>query len=886
LPPQTAFATAPYSIYRKGSFKRAPSRFSYAVTQATTGQKPQIVCFSEEGQRDGMIDTVKHSYKLDDAADNVVTIESIPINELKSTKCASHDILVIFESGRVCCLSSDLEITRWDSTLGKHDLDSGIAVEYAALTTAKSAVSGILRSRQDVAPGLDPKLEETADILDLTPVLCMIRRTSLQKRTLAIYQLQPRSPDIITLQTPLKHLLTWDLPQPTATGVLETAKRVYHLHPTSGVLHELASGHLISYDFSTTIPKIYSELHIPESDTKSFLRVSADLVFTTSRQAWGMFDVRYASLQARLPIEDSKGLSNESKKRKHAEQEPLQRSDDTPVLVSYFADLRVVVAINNHEIIGLQLGQEIPRKRVKSSGSLLIDSIGKGAPSNHSWRANAALVKDSPQWQEWQKKSHKLDKYASKGKVADFERLIGNELKIGSALSKTVNIESSILENGTTNSLSTSDAQDGVSASEAALGKTGSASSSGDDLVKWQLPTVIPISQRVSYRHVALYALCKIFHLKDPESELGQGPANILKAELFPPNVFQWLLASGNITKESIGRAIMESSTGSSDAMPPIADGDIIQAIADFDPELHILAAVLNSQHFLPVGEVVQAVKILVQSMDDPLKDSRISGLLTNGTTSEDDHMDAELASEFDAADHELNRAQWILANGDFIRSQVLPTALTRLHTFSTTVISTTLRSMLRRSDLESLIQILHSELRNGGWTSTYLGSEIQQTEDDVEYDNQAVAIIASLLSCSIDAIGVSTWLTGVGGSPTNTVEDIIVDLQLDADDALNGFWEARYIRGLLGEFLQYTSNIEKTHRPKNEVLQQQRKPFSADATEDDALPMLPLGGKIDLGIEKLKLGKGGRKEERSKREMGMLISKRVPKYSFERIVI
>jgi hypothetical protein len=49
---------------------------------------------------------------------------------------------------------------------------------------------------------------------------------------------------------------------------------------------------------------------------------------------------------------------------------------------------------------------------------------------------------------------------------------------------------------------------------------------------------------------------------------------------------------------------------------------------------------------------------------------------------------------------------------------------------------------------------------------------------------------------------------------------------------------------------------------------------------------MLPLGGKIDLGIEKMKLGKGGRKEERSKREMGMLISKRVPKYSFERIVI
>jgi hypothetical protein len=55
---------------------------------------------------------------------------------------------------------------------------------------------------------------------------------------------------------------------------------------------------------------------------------------------------------------------------------------------------------------------------------------------------------------------------------------------------------------------------------------------------------------------------------------------------------------------------------------------------------------------------------------------------------------------------------------------------------------------------------------------------------------------------------------------------------------------------------------------------------------KEDDLPMLPLGGRGDMGIEKTKQGKGGRREERSKREIGMLISKKVPKYSFERIVI
>jgi hypothetical protein len=40
------------------------------------------------------------------------------------------------------------------------------------------------------------------------------------------------------------------------------------------------------------------------------------------------------------------------------------------------------------------------------------------------------------------------------------------------------------------------------------------------------------------------------------------------------------------------------------------------------------------------------------------------------------------------------------------------------------------------------------------------------------------------------------------------------------------------------------------------------------------------------MGVGMMKNGKGGKKEQRSKREMGMLISKKVPKYSFERITI
>ena len=92
-------------------------------------------------------------------------------------------------------------------------------------------------------------------------------------------------------------------------------------------------------------------------------------------------------------------------------------------------------------------------------------------------------------------------------------------------------------------------------------------------------------------------------------------------------------------------------------------------------------------------------------------------------------------------------------------------------------------------------------------------------------------------------------------------------------------------MRGLLSEFLRFASNVPKSQKPSGKRLESLSKPFAVTKDEDD-LPMLPLGAKPDMGVERMKAGKGGRREERSKREMGMLISKRVPKYTFERIVI
>jgi hypothetical protein len=303
---------------------------------------------------------------------------------------------------------------------------------------------------------------------------------------------------------------------------------------------------------------------------------------------------------------------------------------------------------------------------------------------------------------------------------------------------------------------------------------------------------------------------------------------------------------------------------------------------------LHILSAILNHGHFLPVGEVVQSVKILMQSLDDQPKAETAPKLLTNGTEPTE-AMDMDIASELEAASHEIDRALAKLDDGPSVLSGTLRPALMRLHTFPASAISSTLRSMLSRHDLESLIKLLHHELKNGGWTSPYdfgdadadADAEDAPSDPSDDIDDSAVAIIASLLSCTLDAIGPALWLTPVGDTSTET---LIQTLRSDAEEALTGFWEARYIRGILSELLRYSAQVPKSQKPSAKVLEKSGKPFAVKE-QGGEMAMLPLGSRPDMGVKKVK-GRAGQRKERSAREMGMLISKRVPKYGLERIAV
>jgi hypothetical protein len=870
LPPSTTFTLAPLSIYRKGSSKTSSQRYTYAsVTGSTQTDKSQLICFHEKSLGD-RTETAKTAYAPSTGA-QILALDALPVTPGGSTTSSTHDILATFDNGDVICLSANLEIVRWAATLNSAKV--GGAIEHVSTAPAKAVTRGLLRNREDIASLLDPTPSDASDLLELTQILCIVGRNSSGSATLSLVQIQPRSPDLTTAPlSPLKHLVSWDLKKPSKALNLTTPGTQYVLHASSGILHQLVGTTLISYDFSDNVPKLYSELTLPGSGIDSFLRLSQDTLLTTSRQTCRLFDAKFNTLQAVHSLDTFSSMSDAAspaKKRKLSQPETTEQSSQVNLL-AYYADHDLVVAVRESEVIGMQLDGSFTHKRPRQEGTLLSDALGKGVSS-----ANAREA------EKWSERKAKLDRYASRGKISKFEKALAGDLGI--------EIESNLLVFKEENEMNGGPLTNGMGPKipdeDAMALDLDQDNDAEDDSRQWKMPSVVTDARKPQFRRYALYALSKIFRSTTTAQD-DVSASSTLKIHFFPPNVFQWLLHTGHLSAASIRHAMLEDSPENAQLSSSVVDGDIVKSLVDYDPDLHILSAILNYSGHLPVGEVVQAIKLLMQSLDEQPKAQDETKLLTNGTAPSDEEMDVDITSELDAATHEVDHALSVLDHGLLIRSHTLRPALIRLHSFSPRIITSTLRSMLPRHDLEALISLLHLEMKNGGWSSPYDGSDSDMEWLNESPDDHAVAIIASLLSCTLDAIGAGAWLATVGNTgDSDSSEDIIDALQSDTSEALNGFWEARYMRGLLGEFLRFASNLPKSHKPSSKSLEKQGKPFAV--TQDDGeLPMLPLGGKPDMGIEKMKPGRGGKKEERSKREMGLLISKKVPKYSFERIVI
>lgn len=823
------------------------------------------MCFHEKLLGENA-ETAKTTYTPASDA-RLLAFDTIPVPSGGSSTTATHDVLATFDNGDVICLSADIQVVRWVTSL-KSSVPKLGSIEHISTATAKAVTRGLLRNREDIAAVLTSSANNASDLLELTQVLCVVGRKANGTSTLSLVAIQPRSPDLTTPQlSPLKHLVTWDLPSPTNAPKAPKEPPQFSLHASNGVVYILANNTLLSYDFTGTVPRLYSELVVPGTGVDSLLRLSQDLILIISRQTCRVFDTKYNTLQMTHSmdlISSTPDVTSPAKKRKLSQATAEDNLGSPYHMVAYHADQDLVVAVRESEIIGMHLGASFSRKRIKTEGILLSEALGKGV---------GTVAKDISL--KWQERKAKLDRYASKGSINKFEETFASGLGVPlEAANSHTKQENEVTGGPLTNGIGPKIPD------EDAIAIDFEDDNAEDELRSWKVPSVTNATRRQQSRQYASYALSKIF--RPSKGTKSNDSQNILEIDFFAPNVFQWLLQTGNLSAASIRHAILAETPDSAQDLSLIADGDVVKAIVDFDPELHMLSAVLNDSGFLPIGEVVQAIRVLMQSLDEQAKQDN-TNLLTNGTAPSEEEMDVDIASELAAASHEMDHAMSVLDHGLLIRSHTLRPALIRLHSFAPRLVTTTLRSMLSRRNLESLVNVLHLEMKNEGWSLPYDSSEIDLSNDTP--DDHAVAIIASLLSCTLDAVGAAAWLASAGSpAGSEASEDTIYSLHSDTSEALIGFFEARYMRGLLSEFLGYASKVPKNPKQISNKLEMHRKPFtvSKDLSE---LPILPMGGKTDT-IDKTKPGKGGKREERSKREIGMLISKKVPKYSFERIVI
>ncbi|KAH8600498.1 hypothetical protein B0O99DRAFT_610818 [Bisporella sp. PMI_857] len=389
-----------------------------------------------------------------------------------------------------------------------------------------------------------------------------------------------------------------------------------------------------------------------------------------------------------------------------------------------------------------------------------------------------------------------------------------------------------------------------------------------------------------------IYGLSKIYSwTKTDEAEYQ------LRVQFYPPNTFMWLLKTGHMTIANIESALrMNIRESALDALP---SGELVNAINELDPSLDFLR-ILISKTYLNASELVTAIQKVMDSLE-LFGDNAIvqQQLLTNGNGAAVDSMEVDVNHLEEEVEDDLALIEYQLGAGFGARGEMLHLALSKLYTCPTNDIIYALQTIFTNEQIVSLIYQLRLEMREGAWTSRYLDDlQSDELDDEAEMSNNSIIIIASLLHNCVDAIGAGGWITGnvrLFNGDAFEAEDLITSLKSEVSAALEAIEEAAYLKGIISEMVRYGDSVQQVLSPAVKAAPptasgkkrkaRHRKPVLVPFV-DEAGKMLPFGLKADQNISLLKVGAGGEVYRRTRRDIGHLKSKKVPKYSLERVVV
>jgi hypothetical protein len=547
---------------------------------------------------------LKRTQCLLESPSPVVAVNALPSYDVTNQEQGTHDVLVLQQDGTANCFSAGLEQPVWtrrldelaQSTTGNASTEANtFSVEFVEVTDVGAAKKGLLKGREDVLALLHSTdtTTDTADGIQILFAISNLENGDVQSRSVHIFALRSRmSSSDPTLRSVPQHLITWPLPQPTSKAIA-TVNCIYSLHAASGSLGQLQDGLITSYNFSGLSPRVSSSLSSPEGAITSFVRLSSSLILTTSSKQYTIFDVKYNSIQASRLLEVKEVPKKKKRKSFHYD------TSATPNFVGYFSKAGVAVALSGQELVGLRVNSDTPgSKRRKVKDTTLLESIGKGITTATPFQ-KAVDMTTRPSClgdlvigsevkvdeKKWSAKIQELDQLLETLDIPAFEN------QFAKAIHFDTNYERYLNNSKRKRSVD----------------------------FEWKFPTMQSNYPLPLYREQALYALSRIFQFEVPsgddlslllEGNMHRCPISI---KVFAPNILQWLIVTGQLTAPLIQQALENVST----AKQSVSHGDVIVAIAEFDPSLTLLHIVLDRHVRLDVEEVGRAVKIILQSLDE-----------------------------------------------------------------------------------------------------------------------------------------------------------------------------------------------------------------------------------------------------------------------------
>ncbi len=871
------------------------------------------MCFAEEENTNLASTGVLQKYSTPLARSDVQSIFILPASPDPESPQQGHGVAVVYKNGEVQCFSGDLKNQLWcvnvanllpaNDASGVHE---GFDVCYSALTDSDEASKGILKYRDDVVAQLTYARDDGSAHAKRYPILCLVTKSpkgrpkGVASRSLHILSVGIRQKDTVTrLKAPIQYLVSFDLPETHGTTHSTAERSLYALHAASGTLHENSTGSIVTYDFSGITPRIQSELLCPGTLFSSFVRLAPNLVMASSSGSCAVYDTRYTSLQGSMPLNFEEPDAVKLGKRKHPD---ATCSPQDFALLDYFDEHGLVLGLANNQLVGANCLKLVTTwKRRTAEGALLLNSIGKGllhgtkqhAPALPALRpggrvqcSKAGSLSVTPRHVS---DHQELDKYAADGNVPEFERAFAKKIGLAHIAGRREPPSHRKIKDPKPNGLL--NGVNGSSSHDHPMQLEDNVQSQDESRVQeWQLPPYAD-KQRLQHKESALYALGKIFTWADGSMNAthGRDHASSLAIRLLPPNVFRWLVHSGYLSLGYIEQALRQNPTTQGQATE-LMPADMVLAVIEHDTELRLLHTVLSKPTILSIFEIVQAIKALIQSLDNtPLPHlADKANELEPSINVESKELITQLSRAEAAAQSDLDLALSTLDAGLAIRSQALRQALTQLHAFPAHQISQILKAELTQHETIFLIQILRIELADGGWTSRYV--DVGPASSDFgSPSDRAIALVADLLSCALDAVGAGGWVSGSAGNADDGPDELLLALRGEISAALEGIHEATFMRGLFNEIFRYGWRQKLTakgpHARRFGHGQEKSKSQTGPLTAGEDT-VLPLGLKIKNHIEETKVEISGEIKKRSKRDIGMQKSKRVGEYTFERIRI